>query len=211
MPTSLIRVVLADDHPVTREGLRHALQGADDMTIVDTAASFAEVEATLSIRSVDVLVLDLQGMGGSPLATVERFRRHYPTTAIVVFSSSTDLAPELLKAGVAGYVAKEQLTRELIAAIRAAHRGSVYISSDVDALLKATKEFRRNHRLSPKEYLVLKLLSQGLTTTQVAEAMEIDPRSVQNYISSMFNKTGFAERTQLVEWYLRTMHDSGKR
>lgn len=207
MLTSSIRVVIADDHPVIRDGIRFAFVGHPDCVLVDCVTSFDEVAAVLTEQPVHVVVLDLHGMGGSPLAAVARLRRDYPKTAIVVFSSTVDIAPELLAAGVSGYVVKEELTRQLVTAVRAAHRGERFLSPTVQQHIEQVDSFRKTQRLSPKESLVLTLLAQGLGTMDIAEAMQIDPRSVQNYITTMFRKTGHTERTQLVEWYARHLRE----
>jgi DNA-binding NarL/FixJ family response regulator len=84
-----------------------------------TAANFQELTTVLQTVPAEVLILDLGGMGGSPLTVVERLRREHPHLAILVFSSSVDLVPELLRAGAKGYVVKEELSDQLITAIQA--------------------------------------------------------------------------------------------
>lgn len=101
-----IRVIVADDHPIVRDGIQAVLASDPQMHIVGVATRFDDLLTVLATESADVLVLDLGGMGGAPLSLVTRLQRDYPHLAIVVFSSSVDLAPELLQAGVRGYVVK---------------------------------------------------------------------------------------------------------
>jgi len=202
MTVHQLRVVLADDHPIILEGLATLLSTSPNIQVVGRCRSFSDVIDLLDSHAIDVLVLDLGGMGGSPLTLVNRIAREHPEVAIIVYSSSVDLAPELLAAGVRGYIAKEDLTDQLVAAVQAAHTGQPHISPVVRDYLQST-ELRQPHHLSPKEFSVLKLLAQGMGTVAIAEQLGIDPRSVQNYITALRRKTGCAERTQLVDWYRR--------
>ena len=203
MPSESIRVVIADDHPIVLDGLTMILAAAPAIQLVGVAQSFNEMISLLDSVSTDLLVLDLGGMGGSPLIFVNRMQRVYPNIRIIVFSSSVDLAPELVQAGVRGYITKEDLSEQLVAAIQAVRSGQRYFSQVVqDYLLQATT-LHKQHHISPKELSVLKLLAQGLGTIAIAEQLGIDPRSVQNHITMLRRKLGCAERTQLVDWYHR--------
>jgi two-component system, NarL family, nitrate/nitrite response regulator NarL len=203
MPSESIRVVIADDHPIVLDGLTVILAAAPWIQLVGVARSFSEMISLLDTVPTDMLVLDLGGMGGSPLIFVNRMQRVYPDIRIIVFSSSVDLAPELVQAGVRGYITKEDLSQQLVAAIRAVRSGQRYFSQVVqDYLLQATT-LHKQHHISPKELSVLKLLAQGLGTIAIAEQLGIDPRSVQNHITTLRRKIGCAERTQLVDWYRR--------
>lgn len=204
-----IRVLLADDHPVVLDGLYGRLTSLPHIEIVGTAQSFAEVPPLLDSLATDVLVLDLGGMGGAPLTLVQRVRREHPQVGLIVFSSSIDLAPEMLQAGVLGYVVKEDMTSQLVNALMAVARGQPWRSAVVEEYLERGSGVQRFHQLAPKELSVLKLLAQGMSTTEIAEDMGIDPRTVQNYITAMRRKTGCEERTQLVNWY-RRMHQGGE-
>jgi DNA-binding NarL/FixJ family response regulator len=137
---------------------------------------------------------------------VTRIQREYPHLTIVAFSSSVDLAPELLQVGVRGYVVKEELSAELLTAIQMARAGQRFLSPVVEEYVTQTMNHRLQHHLAPKELNVLKLLAQGLGTVAIAEQLGIDPRSAQNYVTTLRRKTGCEERTQLVDWYKR-MYD----
>ena len=203
MPSESIRVVIADDHPIVLDGLTMILTAAPSIQLVGVAQSFNEMIGLLDNVTTDMLVLDLGGMGGSPLIFVNRMQRVYPNIRIIVFSSSVDLAPELVQAGVRGYITKEDLSEQLVAAIQAVRSGQRYFAQVVqDYLLQATT-LHKQHHISPKELSVLKLLAQGLETIAIAEQLGIDPRSVQNHITTLRRKLGCAERTQLVDWYRR--------
>jgi two-component system, NarL family, response regulator DevR len=203
MTVQPIRVIVADDHPIVQDGLQTILSGDPRLTVVGVATSFVEVIALLATISADVLVLDLGGMGGAPLSLVQRVRREYPQVAIVVFSSSLDLAPELLDAGVCGYVVKEELMGQLRDAIHAGRAGQRFVSPLVEEYMMRTASLSKQYQLTAQELNVLTLLAHGLGTVAIAEQLEIDARVAQNYITSLRRKLGCTERIQLVDWYQR--------
>lgn len=198
-----IRVIIADDHPIVRAGLEAILAADRQVQIVGVATDFEEVLTLLARTPADVLVLDLSGMGGAPLTFVTRLQREHPSMEIVAFSSSVDLAPELMRLGVRGYVVKEDLIGELLTAIHAAHAGQRFLSPVVEGYVAQTTVQRLQHHLAPQELNVLKLLAQGMGTMAIASQLGIDARTVQNYITGLRRKLGCAERTQLVDWYKR--------
>lgn len=199
MPQDLLRVLIADDHPIIFNGLRAMPLEQHGLVIVGTAHSIAEVTAILRQTAIDVLILDLSGMGGSPLALVSQLRQEHPELRIIVFSSSIDLAPELLRRGVAGYVAKEERIDELIAAMTATN-DEPYLSPIVREYLAQTQS---KQPISPRELLTLKLIARGLNTIAIAEQMDVHPSTVQNHITALRRKTGCSQRTQLADYYRR--------
>jgi DNA-binding NarL/FixJ family response regulator len=194
------RIVIADDHPIVLAGLSTMLAQVAQLEVVAIARSFDQVLASAQEHVVDVVILDLGGMDGSPIAVIQQLTRDYPRLKVIVFSSTIDLAPELLEAGAMGYVAKEELPSVLVEAITAAMASQQFFSP----LVREYLEQSTRTTLTPKELVSLKLLAQGLTTPEIAAQLQIDPRTVQNYITSMRRKTGCLQRTQLVDWYRRT-------
>lgn len=201
MSTHPTRILIGDDHPIVREALCSLLARSEQFIVVATARSFPEVVAVARRHPADVLILDLGNMDGSPLAVIQCLQHDCPELKVIIFSSTIDLAPELFDAGAAGYVAKEELPSVLVEAITAVAAGQLFRSPFVaEYLAQSSKETS----LTAKEALSLKLLAQGLTTQEIAAYMRIDPRSVQNYITSVLRKTGCKQRTQLIDWYRRT-------
>ncbi|GAB4440215.1 MAG: response regulator transcription factor [Chloroflexi bacterium OHK40] len=200
MSGQLVRILIADDHPIVREALSALLTRSEQFTVVATARSFPEVVSVARRNPADVVILDLGNMDGSPLAVIQCLQRVCPSLKVIIFSSTIDLAPELLGAGAAGYVAKEELSSVLVEAITAVVAGETFCSPFVEEYLAQPLG---DASMTPKEQLSLKLLAQGLTTREIAAYMRIDPRSVQNYITSLLRKTGCPTRLQLVDWYRR--------
>lgn len=206
MTNQPVRVVIADDHPIVRTGLQTTLNESLLVETVGVVASFADLLSCLWETPADVVVLDLGGMGATPVSMVGRLLREYPKLGCVIFSSSVDLAPELLQLGVQGYVVKEELEEHLVAAICAANGGARYLSPIVKQYVDRSHSARLGHGLAPQEVNVLRLLANGLSTLAIAQELAIDARTVQNYITSIRRKTGCHERTELAGWYRRTFN-----
>jgi DNA-binding NarL/FixJ family response regulator len=198
-----IRVAVADDHPVLLDGLKTLLSADAQLQIVGEATRFAELRGLLLAQPVDVLVLDLNDMGTGPLTVVQGLLRDFPSLSIVIFSSSIDLAPELLRAGVRGYVAKEEVLDELVSAIKAAHAGQTRCSPVVQDYVDRATRANKGFRLAPQEVNVLRLTARGLGTPEIAADLCIGVRVVQNYITTLYRKTGCRTRQELADWYRR--------
>lgn len=205
-----VRLVVADDHPVVIDGLLATLSRVPELHVVGVARSFEDVIDLLSQVTADVAVIDLSGMGGAPLSAIRNVHAAYPYVALVVFSSSIDLARELLDIGVSGYVIKEDMTSQLITAIQTVANGRRFISPTVRDYIERTRLAARELHLSPNEVKVLRLLSEGLANDKVAREMNIDPRTVQNYVTTLRRKLGCEQRTQLVKWYQRVYGPTGE-
>jgi len=204
-----VRVIIADDHPIVRDGLTTILDADPQFKVVADVGSFKELTEILHNVSADVLVLDIGGMGSSPLLTIERLRRDYPKLPIVVFSSSIDMVPEMLAAGVQGYMVKEERTLQLIPALRAVHRGQHFLSPLAKEYVARYTAQSAKLRLAPMEVTVLKLMTQGLSTEEIADHRGIDSRTIHNHIYKLRRKIGVHQRTELVNWYRRVFGSPG--
>lgn len=203
MGNPYIRVVIADDHPVVLEGTRTYLASAHEIRVVGVVRDFASLLRLLDTIIADVVVLDLMGMGVGPITMVDRLKRDYPKLAIVIFSSVDDMAVDLMRAGVHGYVLKDDMLHQLVAAIIAAHHGDSIVSRPIAERLEWAERMREDIRLSHREYQVLRFMAQGLRTTAIADQMGIDPRTVQNHVTNIRRKAGCYARSELIEWYQR--------
>jgi len=202
MPLRPIRVIVADDHPIVVSGILAQLAEYEHIRVLGVAKSFEQALKLLhEHQHVDVLVLDLNGMGEPPISMVQQLHLHYPLLGILVFSSLVDLAPELLKAGVRGYMVKEDLTRYLVDSIIDVAQGWQSLTPMVREYLSQSQNLRKEKGLSPRELTILKLMAHGKGTLEIAAEMAIDPRTVQNHLSTIRTKINCFERTQLVEWY----------
>jgi len=193
--------MLADDHPIIHSGLDGLLFADTRVAITDIATDFTSLLAKLTTTSIDVLILDLMNMGAGPITMVRELRERYPELRILIFSSSISLASEVLGAGALGYVIKEERLNHLPAAIRAVAVGQSYLSPLVREHQERVKTALSSEDLTPQEERVLKLIAHGATTEAAADNLNIDRRTVRNYIRDLYAKTGCEDRAQLVIWY----------
>jgi DNA-binding NarL/FixJ family response regulator len=206
-----IRVLLADDHAILREGLRALLALADDIEVVGEAADGQEaIERVLSLLP-DVVVMDVSmpGLGGLE-ATLE-IRKQRPDTRILVLTQYED--PEyvrrFLQAGVSGYVLKKSAGADLAAAIRAAHRGGLVLDPEVaKAALQAPAApggtgARPYETLTDREKQVLKLVAEGKSNKEVATILGISVKTAMSHREHLMEKLDLHSRTELIHFAIR--------
>jgi DNA-binding NarL/FixJ family response regulator len=204
-----IRVLLVDDFPLVREGLAAALGRDPGIHVVGQAGDGKEgLELARELRP-DVILLDLHmpEMGG--MMVLERLREEVPETRALVMTAS-EKAETLLaavSAGAAGYITKRASRQELCEAVITVHGGGSVIAPHLAGhLLKQYQKASRgetehlHNQLSTRELEVLRLVAQGLTDRQIAEKIYVSPRTVQNHLARIRDKTGLRRRSELTRW-----------
>ncbi len=203
--SKIIAVILADDHPVARAGIRTMLQTAPDIQIVGEAQDGYEAQALAAQLRPDILLLDLQMPGPRP-AEVERWvRTHDPQTVTLVLTAHDRNAylSAMLDAGVVGYLRKEDTTdTRLIEAIRRAAAGAMLFDA---AQLERARRWRetvgvRWRSLTERERQVLTLIAQGQTDHEIAEALGLKVKTVSNHVGQILEKVGATSRTEAALW-----------
>jgi two-component system, NarL family, response regulator NreC len=202
--TETIRIVIADDHPVVRRGVRQLLSCEPGFEVVADVADLDGVRRELSGRPPDVLVLDLHMPGGSPLAAIPELRESFPGTQIVVLTMQNEPAYALraLGAGALGYVLKEAAEDELIEAIRRAAAGDSYLNPRMGALLAVEPPPGPPGGLSGREAEVLRLIALGHTNVEIAEQLYLSVRTVETHRAHVQQKLGLSTRAALVHYAL---------
>lgn len=205
-----IRVVVADDHPVVREGLRSFLSSRPGIDVVGEAGSADEVVAVVSSLEPDVVLVDLMMPGGGIEAIRQVAALPSPPRALVLTSFvGDDKVLPALKAGAAGYLLKDVDPADLEAAVRTVHRGGSVLGPAVAArvLDQATStrliEDDRLAELTPREREVLTLLGQGMSNRQIADALYIAEKTVKTHMSSILTKLRVTDRTQAALYAVR--------
>jgi two-component system, NarL family, response regulator NreC len=203
VPDHELRVVLADDHVIVRNGLRLLLEGGG-IEVVAEAGDADEAARRTSGHKPDVLILDLNMPGTPSLDAIPKIRATSPSTAIVVLTMQSDptYARAALRAGVQGYVLKDSAGAELMQAIRTAAEGGTYLSPSLGARLAAMPEGNGAlpDGITPREADVLKLLAVGHTNAEIAERLHLSRRTIETHRSSLQTKTGCGTRAELVRY-----------
>jgi len=202
--TDTIRVAVADDHAVVREGLALVLAQAGGVDVVGTAADVTSALALVAAHQPDVLVLDLRMPGGSSLDALPRFAAVAPRTAVVILTMHhrPSCARAALRAGALGFVLKEAAGAELVQAIRLAHAGGTYLAPQLAARVALGSDAAAPDGLAPRELAVLRLLALGHTNAEVGARLFLSPRTVESYRARIQQKTGRVTRAELVRYAL---------
>jgi two-component system response regulator NreC len=203
-PTPSIRIVLADDHPVVRRGLRMLLDDEDDFEVVGEAGDVESARRYVSGHHPAVLVLDLNMPGASTLKSIPTIRTEFPETHIVVLTMQPEpaYAREALAAGATGYVLKQAADMELVEAVRLAAAGERYLNPGMGARIAAEPAPGPPDNLSEREVDVLRLIALGHTNTQIAEQLHISVRTVETHRSHIQQKLVLSSRAELVRYAL---------
>ena len=188
MRTSPIRVLVADDHAVVREGIRSVLQGEAGFTLVGEAATAAEAVRLVGDLHPDVAVLDVTMPGGSGLEAAARIRQESPATRILILSmhDNPEYTRESVRAGAHGYLLKDSAAAELRQAIRTVSDGETYFAADAAAAPAGTALLP----LTLRERDVLAGVALGRTNKEIAASLGISPRTVETHRESLMRKTG---------------------
>lgn len=205
----VVRILMADDHPVVRQRLRQILMAEPALTVVAEAGDGDEALALARSTDWDLALLDFSMPGCSGLSLIEHVRRDFPQRPVLVLSVHDEqlLAPHVLRAGASGYLCKECATEQLIQAIRAVTAGGTHVSAPVAQRLAwqvAIESGGAPHeRLSDREYRVMWLLSSGRHIVEIARELHLRPRTVASYRHRVLRKLGLHDTAELVSYAVR--------
>ena len=195
-----IRVLIVDDHPVVRDGLRGVIDGEPDMEVVGEAGHGAEALARVAAAPVDVVLMDLRmpTMGG--VEAIGELRRTAPSVRVLVlttFDTDRDVLPAI-EAGATGYLLKDTPRDELLRAVRAAHRGEAVLSPAVAGRLMGQVRAPAQEALSGRELEVLRLVAAGSTNRESAKALFISEATVKTHLLHIYAKLEVRDRASAV-------------
>ncbi len=205
-----IRILIADDHAVMRAGLRLLLNGQEDMQVVDEAGDgWQTVEKAVALKP-DIVLLDITMPGLSGLEAARQIRQKAPEVKLVVLTMHDDEAylRQFLQIGATGYIVKKAADTELVAAIRAVHRGESFVHPSLTRVLidrylqqpPLVKAKESVEELTRRETEVLRLVAQGYTSQQVADQLSISVNTVETHRAHIMEKLGLRGRAQLVRY-----------
>jgi len=200
----VIRLVLAEDHPVVRVGLERLLAGEDDIEIVGTAQDGAEAVELVQALDCDVVLMDLSMPVMDGIEATRRIvSAHDGAVRVVVltsFSAREDVIAAI-DAGASGYLLKDAEPRELLAGVRAAARGEAPLAPRAAReVLSARAEVGSGPELSPRETEVLQLVARGLPNKRIARELGISEKTVKAHLTQIFQHIGVTDRTQAALW-----------
>jgi len=199
-PVEMIRIVIADDHEVVRNGLRMLLDNEPDFEVVAEASDTDSARRYVRGHHPRVLVLDLNMPGGSSLEAIPVIREEFPDTQIVVLTMQQEpvFAREALSAGALGYVLKEAAHAELVQAVRNAAAGESYLNPRLGARVASEPPPGPPDDLSPREVDVLRLIALGHTNTEIGEQLYLSVRTVETHRAHIQQKLRLSSRAELV-------------
>jgi len=205
----MIRVVIADDHQILREGLKQLLLAASELDVVGEARDGHEVLERIRALDIDVLLLDLSMPGKSGMDLIRQVKNERPKLRILVLSMHEEhqYAVRAIRAGASGYLTKESASSQLVAAIRKVAAGGAYISAEVaehlahDAMPHAVDR-PRHSALSDREFQVFTRLVSGESVTEIAAALHLSAKTISTHKARLMEKLGVDNNAELVRYAL---------
>ncbi len=204
-----MNVLIADDHPLVRQGLKQLLAAEPDMRVVGEAKNAGETLELVRDVEWDVLILDYSMPGGNGLVVLKEIKRSYPRRPVLVLSMHPEdaIAVAVLRAGAAGYINKESASEELTVAIRKAVSGGKYVSASLAEMLAAGLENgappRPHESLSDREYRVMWMIASGMSITSIAEELVLSPNTVSTYRIRILKKLKLETNADLVRYAIK--------
>jgi DNA-binding NarL/FixJ family response regulator len=203
-----MRILIVDDHPITRDGLRTALSLTDDVDVVGEAASGEEAIQVVEKTIPDVVFMDVRMPGMNGIQATRVIRERHPETRVILFTVDESRASisEAIQAGVSGYLLKDVGVAELVNAARLAMQGKAVIHPALtQAFIEEVRLVDRKPEapLSPREIEILQQVAYGSTTKEVADNLGISFHTVKTHLERIFEKLGANDRAQAVAIAIR--------
>ena len=202
----MIRVLIADDHPVVRAGLRRIAEEDKDIIVTAEASNGEEMLTAMRSAIVDIVLLDISMPGVPFIDTLKRLREDHPTVRVLVLSAHPEdqWAVRALRAGASGYLTKDHSPDQLVAAVRRVFRGGRYVSPTLAEQLatRLGSEFAGapHEMLSDREFDVLRGLGAGHTVKDVASDLGLSPKTVSTYRTRLMEKLAVGSNADLVRY-----------
>lgn len=204
----MIRLVLADDHTIVREGLKQLLGAAGDLEVVGEAQNGHEVIERIRALDFDVLLLDMSMPGKSGIELIRQVHAEKPKLRILVLSMHEEhqYAVRAIRAGAAGYLTKESASRQLVDAIRKVAAGGAFISSEVaqqlalGAMPGATGPLHAS--LSDREFQIFQLIAGGKSVTDIAGRLNLSVKTVSTHKANILQKMNMSTQADLIRYAL---------
>lgn len=204
---NLIRVLLADDHPVMRSGISHLLEMETDITVVGEVGNRHILETVCLKVRPDVILLDLLMPGPPALEVISQLRVRCPRVKLLIFSGYENYidVQDLVRAGVSGFIHKDERPQMVVQAVRTAYSGGTVFSGPVAQRLHGAPA---HEPLTDRERQVLECLTRGLTNDGIAMELSVTERTVRYHLGNIYNKVGVGGRSEAIAWAVRHGFDA---
>ena len=203
----MIKILLADDHLIFRQGIQSLFDQTPDFQVVDVAGD-GLMAVEMARRYVpDLIIMDVNMPGLNGIDATRRILQEFPQVKVIALSMHSDryFVTEMYKAGVSGYLLKDEAFDELLSVIERVMRGEIYIPSQLSSfLIQDLREDSEQQDLTPRETEVLQLLASGKNTKQVAEALFVSVKTVETHRSNIFNKLKLRNLADLTRYAIRS-------
>jgi len=205
----MLRILIADDHPIVRQGLRQTIAETTDMVVADEASNGQEVLSKVRASHYDVVLLDISMPGRSGVDILRELKNERPRLPVLILSIHPEeqYAVRALRAGASGYLTKESAPDELVAAIRKVSMGGKYVSSSLAE--KLASDLKNNsaqlaHKsLSDREYQVMCMIASGKTVTEIAEELLLSVKTISTYRSRILEKMKMKSNAELTHYAIK--------
>ena len=205
-----IRILIADDHPMVREGIKSLLASFEDLEIVGEAVDGRDAVQKAEQLSPDVILMDLMMPEMDGIEAMKRIKASAPGLRILALTSfsTDDLLFPALRAGAAGYILKDTAPRDLVRSIREAHCGEAILHGSVarrviEGLCPPEKRPQEHEPLTGREFEVLELVTEGLTNQEIAAKLFVSQPTVRTHVSNILRKLNVANRVQAALYALK--------
>jgi len=205
----MIRIVIADDHTIVREGLKQILAAAGDLNVVGEARDGQEVMQQVRDNDFDVLLLDMSMPGKSGTELIKQVKDEKPKLRVLVLSMHEEhqYAVRAIKAGASGYLTKDSASTQLVTALRKVSAGGAFISAEVAEALALSARSQRegppHTALSDREYQVFQMLASGTSVSEIASRLNLSVKTVSTHKARLLEKLGARNQTELVHYALK--------
>ncbi|MDB5742004.1 MAG: two component transcriptional regulator, LuxR family [Polaromonas sp.] len=205
----MIRIVIADDHAIVREGLKRIITSADDMAVVGEAADGTEVMQQVRESEFDLLVLDLSMPGRSGMELIKLIRGEKPKLKILVLSMHEELqyAVRAIKSGASGYLTKESAPTQLMQVLRKIAAGGAFISSGVaeqlalGSMMGGTAAV--HEKLTDREFEVFRLIAIGMSVTDIAMRLNLSAKTISTHKANLMQKMNLQNQSELIRYAIK--------
>jgi DNA-binding NarL/FixJ family response regulator len=206
---SKIKVLIVDDHALLREGIRSLLASHDDIEVVGEAANGSEAIEKVREVDPDVILMDIAMPIMDGLEATRRIRKQNPNIKIIILTQydRKDYVLSSIKSGASGFIPKNVIISELVSAIRTTHSGDAFLHPSVAKMV--IEDYLRQvepspyDRLTDREREVLKLVAEGLTNQEIANLLSVSVKTVLGHRTSLMEKLGIHNRTELIKYAIR--------